>query len=114
LNFAAFARAETCLLCRPPKYIGAWLPMWRNWQTRQTQNHYKSLGIKWKYLDSNALACLTKNSKWTGWDCFGLIFKRAGYNTGCNVDLTHKGEVATSKISLPIELQTNEQKHISC
>jgi hypothetical protein len=40
------ARSETCLLCRSVEYIGALLPMWRNWQTRQTQNHYKSLGIK--------------------------------------------------------------------
>ena len=31
-------RTETCLLCRPLEYIGALLPMWRNWQTRQTQN----------------------------------------------------------------------------
>jgi hypothetical protein len=29
---------ETCLLRRPLKYIGALLPTWRNWQTRQTQN----------------------------------------------------------------------------
>src|ERR1039458_3429345 len=31
-------RVETCLLRRPTKYIGALLPTWRNWQTRQTQN----------------------------------------------------------------------------
>ena len=31
-------RVETCLLHRPTKYIGALLPTWRNWQTRQTQN----------------------------------------------------------------------------
>src|ERR1700690_413559 len=29
---------ETCLLRRPTKYIGTLLPMWRNWQTGQTQN----------------------------------------------------------------------------
>ncbi len=36
--WAARERVETCLLRRPPKYIGALLPTWRNWQTRQTQN----------------------------------------------------------------------------
>jgi hypothetical protein len=36
--WAAREGVETCLLCHPLEYIGALLPMWRNWQTRQTQN----------------------------------------------------------------------------
>jgi hypothetical protein len=81
---ARAGKSENLFTSPPDEIYWLRLPMWRNWQTRQTQNHRKSLGIKRKYLDYNGLTCPTKISKRTCLDSFGPLFKRAGYNPGYN------------------------------
>jgi hypothetical protein len=73
---------HSIILMASHKTLVRWVAGVAKWQTHNTQNPHKPLGLKRKYLDSKGLMSPTKFLNRTDWDCFGLFFRCAGYKKG--------------------------------